>query len=109
MEAPLRPDVPREQYPWRGKDKLAVVLRRGGWTVSTSMVGRILTRLKAQGERDTTHEFWLGGRNDRWRGFLPKAGGEDVLGVALYEGGDVVEGHLDAGQRGLGGVGGDVG
>ena len=39
----------REQYPRWGKDKLAVVLRRAGWTVSTSMVGRILARLKARG------------------------------------------------------------
>lgn len=39
----------REQYPRWGKDKLAVLLRRGGWQVSTSMVGRILRRLKEQG------------------------------------------------------------
>jgi putative transposase len=39
----------REQYPRWGKDKLVVLLRREGWLVSTSMVGRILTRLKARG------------------------------------------------------------
>ena len=39
----------REQYPRWGKDKLAVLLRRRDWQVSTSMVGRILTRLKARG------------------------------------------------------------
>ena len=39
----------RERFPRWGKDKLAVLLRRGGWSVSTSMVGRILTRLKARG------------------------------------------------------------
>ena len=39
----------REQYPRWGKDKLVVLLRRQGWQVSTSMVGRILTRLKARG------------------------------------------------------------
>ena len=39
----------REQYPRWGKDKLVVLLRRQGWEVSTSMVGRILTRLKARG------------------------------------------------------------
>ncbi len=39
----------REQYPRWGKDKLAVMLRRAGWSVSTSMVGRILARLKARG------------------------------------------------------------
>ena len=33
----------REQYPRWGKDKLAVLLRREGWAVSVSMVGRILT------------------------------------------------------------------
>lgn len=41
--------VLREQYPRWGKDKLAVLLRRGGWRVSTSMVGRILRRLREQG------------------------------------------------------------
>lgn len=39
----------REQYPRWGKDKLVVLLRREGWYVSTSMVGRILSRLKARG------------------------------------------------------------
>ncbi len=31
----------REQYPRWGKDKLAPLLGQAGWTVSTSMVGRI--------------------------------------------------------------------
>lgn len=39
----------REQYPRWGKDKLAVLLRRRDWQVSTSMVGRILSQLKARG------------------------------------------------------------
>lgn len=39
----------REQYPRWGKDKLVVLLRQKGWQVSTSMVGRILRRLKEQG------------------------------------------------------------
>jgi transposase InsO family protein len=39
----------REQYPRWGKDKLVVLLRGEGWKVSTSMVGRILTKLKARG------------------------------------------------------------
>ena len=39
----------REEYPRWGKDKLVVLLRRQGWRVSTSMVGRILTHLKARG------------------------------------------------------------
>jgi len=39
----------REQRPRWGKDKLVVLLRREGWRVSTSMVGRILSRLKARG------------------------------------------------------------
>ena len=32
----------REWYPHRGKDKLAVLLRREGWPVLVLMVGRIL-------------------------------------------------------------------
>ena len=39
----------REQYPRWGKDKLAVLLRAQGARVSTSMVGRIITHLKARG------------------------------------------------------------
>ena len=39
----------REQYPRWGKDKLAVMLGRDGIEVSTSMVGRIITRLKERG------------------------------------------------------------
>jgi putative transposase len=38
----------REQYPRWGKDKLVVLLRREGWQVSTSMVGRIISDLKAR-------------------------------------------------------------
>jgi putative transposase len=39
----------RLQFPRWGKDKLAVLLRRQKLAVATSMVGRILTRLKQQG------------------------------------------------------------
>ena len=39
----------RQQYPRWGKDKLVVLLRRGGITVSTSMVGRVLAHLKRRG------------------------------------------------------------
>ena len=39
----------RETYPRWGKDKLVVLLKRQGRTVSTSTVGRILTYLKKQG------------------------------------------------------------
>jgi len=39
----------REANPRWGKDKLAPLLREAGWDVSTSMVGRILLRLKDQG------------------------------------------------------------
>jgi putative transposase len=39
----------REEYPRWGKDKLVMLMRREGWQVSTSMVGRVLTSLKARG------------------------------------------------------------
>lgn len=39
----------REQRPRWGKDKLVWLLRDRGWSVSTSMVGRILKSLKARG------------------------------------------------------------
>ena len=40
----------RLQFPRWGKDKLAVLLREQKFTVSTSMVGRILTQLKRSGQ-----------------------------------------------------------
>ena len=39
----------REQYPRWGKEKIAIMVRRQGWQVSTSMVGRILTDLRRRG------------------------------------------------------------
>ena len=39
----------REQYPCWGKDKLVVLLHEQGFQVSTSMVGRIIRRLKDRG------------------------------------------------------------
>jgi transposase InsO family protein len=39
----------RERHPRWGKDKLAVVLKRDGSTLSVSMVGRILTDLRRRG------------------------------------------------------------
>jgi putative transposase len=39
----------RERYPRWGKDKLAVLLRRQGWPVSVSRVGRILASLRQRG------------------------------------------------------------
>jgi putative transposase len=40
----------RTRYPRWGKDKLVVLLRREGLALSTSMVGRILARLRRSGE-----------------------------------------------------------
>jgi len=40
----------RQRYPRWGKDKLAVLLRRDGVSLSVSMVGRILARLHRTGE-----------------------------------------------------------
>jgi transposase InsO family protein len=39
----------RQEYPRWGKDKLVILLREEGWQVSTSMVGRIIGRLKERG------------------------------------------------------------
>jgi putative transposase len=39
----------REHYPRWGKDKLTPLLRAAGWSVSTSMVGRILGDLRKRG------------------------------------------------------------
>jgi len=57
----------REQYPRWGKDKLVVLLRGRGWEVSTSMVGRILTRLKARGVLKEPLRSGISTRKRLWR------------------------------------------
>lgn len=39
----------RTPSPWFGKDKIAVLLRRRGWKVSASAVGRIIAEAKRRG------------------------------------------------------------
>ena len=57
----------REQYPRWGKDKLAVLLREREWEVSTSMVGRILTHLKARGVLREPPSTGISTRKRPWR------------------------------------------
>lgn len=40
----------RERYPRWGDRKLAVLLRREGWTISHATIGRVLSRLRAKGQ-----------------------------------------------------------
>lgn len=57
----------REANPRWGKDKLVRLLREEGWAVSTSMVGRILSRLR---ERGVLQEPWvsaISARKRPWR------------------------------------------
>ncbi len=57
----------RERYPRWGKDKLAVVLRRAGLWLSTSMVGRILARLLRSGELREPPRRSISARKRAWR------------------------------------------
>lgn len=57
----------RERYPRWGKDKLAVLLRRDGRRVSTSMVGRILARLRRSGELHEPRRRRMRVHQRRWR------------------------------------------
>ncbi len=51
----------REEYPRWGKDKLVVLVRGKGFSCSTSMVGRIMRRLKERGVlREPIKESYLG-------------------------------------------------
>jgi putative transposase len=56
----------RERYPRWGKDKLVVVLRRAGVRLSTSMVGRILARLRAAGDLREPVRRRMSVRARRW-------------------------------------------
>jgi putative transposase len=57
----------RERYPRWGKDKLAVLLRREGIVLSTSMVGRILSRLRRSGELREPARRGISARKRAWR------------------------------------------
>ena len=57
----------REQYPRWGKDKLVVLLRERGWEVSTSMVGRVLSHLKARGVLREPPRNGISTRKRLWR------------------------------------------
>lgn len=57
----------RERYPRWGKDKLRVLLRREGLTLSSSMVGRILLRLHRSGELREPRGRGISARKRAWR------------------------------------------
>jgi transposase InsO family protein len=78
----------REQYPRWGKDKLVVLLRGEKWHVSTSMVGRILSRLKAQGALREPPRAGISTRKRLWR--RPYAV-RKPRGYAVKEPGDLVQ------------------
>ena len=57
----------RERYPRWGKDKLRVLLRREGIVLSTSTVGRILSRLRRTGELREPVGRRISARKRAWR------------------------------------------
>jgi transposase InsO family protein len=57
----------RETYPRWGKDKLRIVLRRAGMTISASMIGRILGRLRRTGELREPSGRRISVRKRSWR------------------------------------------
>jgi transposase InsO family protein len=56
----------RERYPRWGKDKLRILLRREGIHLSSSMVGRILARLRRTGELHEPRTRRMSVRQRRW-------------------------------------------
>ena len=57
----------RERYPRWGKDKLVVLLRRAGLRLSSSMVGRILGRLRRAGDLREPRGRRISARSRSWR------------------------------------------
>jgi putative transposase len=57
----------REAYPRWGKDKLRILLRRAGIVISSSMIGRILSRLRRSGELREPARRRMGVRQRRWQ------------------------------------------
>ena len=77
----------REEHPRWGKDKLVVLLGQQGLSVSVSMVGRILTRLKRDGRLlpADLRDPWMGGRSQirpyatrKPKDYVPRAPGDLV-------------------------------
>lgn len=63
----------RERFPRWGKDKLVVLLRRAGWRLSVSTVGRILASLKARGLlRQPVRQWVSAGKRRRKRPFATR-------------------------------------
>ena len=77
----------REQFPRWGKDKLVVLLRREDLYISTSMVGRILKRLKDSGRLIEP----LPERRRRKRDFARPYAVRKPKGYEVREPGDTVE------------------
>src|ERR1700690_723904 len=78
----------RERYPRWGKDKLRILLRRAGMLLSTSMVGRILSRLLRAGDLHEPRRRRMSGRQRRWQ--RPYAI-RTPAGWAVKEPGDLVQ------------------
>ena len=57
----------REEYPRWGKEKLAILLHRGGVDCSASMVGRILHKLKERGVLKEPVSNYISARKRRWQ------------------------------------------
>ena len=57
----------REEYPRWGKDKLVVLLQREGFNCSTSMVGRILHKLKERGVLKEPVPNHISARRRQWQ------------------------------------------
>jgi len=57
----------REGYPRWGKEKLAILLHRGGFDCSVSMVGRILHKLKERGVLKEPVSNYISARKRRWQ------------------------------------------
>jgi len=77
----------REQHPRWGKDKLVVLVRHKGFSVSVSMVGRILSYLKKKGliRNPDLRDPWMGSRSQtrpyairKPRDYIPRAPGDLV-------------------------------
>lgn len=77
----------RQRFPRWGKDKLVVLVRREGMQVSTSMVGRILKRLKDTGRLIEP----LPERRRRKRNFARPYAVRKPKGYRVKEPGDLVE------------------
>lgn len=82
----------RERYPRWGDRKLAVLLRREGWTIGHATIGRVLARLRAKGQLVEPPVVRAALHKQRRRAHLKRRYAQRMpWGYAVHQPGDLIQ------------------